>query len=151
MTADQITGNFRDYPGLINDFVNRVPDVTHAMILSQDGLRLTSSSTMGVTEADKLAAIASGVLGMARSGGKLFDMGGCEQIIHRHNNGYFLFMHIGTGGGLVVLTGSDCDMQEVAYQMTRFVMNLTERQPRHAATEKMGEVRSMIGARHARD
>lgn len=116
-----------DFAWLVNDFVQRVHGVSHALILSSDGLRLTASDTMAVDDADQLAAIASGVLGLARSGGSLFGMGACDQIIHRYQGGYFLFMHIGNGGGLVVLTAPKCDMQVVGYEMAQFVNTVGRR------------------------
>lgn len=127
MTSDGGGATREDFTWLVNDFVQRVHGVDHALILSSDGLRLTASDTMGVNDADQLAAIASGVLGLARSGGGLFGMGPCEQIIHRHSGGYFLFMHIGAGGGLVVLTAPKCDMQVVGYEMAQFVTNVGDR------------------------
>jgi hypothetical protein len=148
VTSDQGGKHKPDFAWLVNDLVQRVHGVTHALILSVDGLRLTASDTMSEDDGDHLAAIASGVLGLARSGGGLFEMGTCEQIIHRHSDGYFLFMHMGTGGGLVVLTGPKCDMQVVAYEMTQFVTNVGDR----LTPEVRARLRPVAtAARHALD
>jgi hypothetical protein len=106
---------------LTNEFVQRVPGATHALILSSDGLPLTRSESVGMTEADQLAAIASGLLGLARNSAALFDKGNCEQIIIRLSGGYLIFMSIGTTSGFAVLTTANCDMKVVAYEMTQFV------------------------------
>jgi predicted regulator of Ras-like GTPase activity (Roadblock/LC7/MglB family) len=98
-----------------------VHGVTHAMILSSDGFPLTASESISSDDAEQLAAIASGLLGLARSGSALFGKGGCELIMIRNSGGYFLFMGIGDKAGLAVLTSAGCDMKVVAYEMTQFV------------------------------
>lgn len=106
---------------LTNEFVRRVTGVTHAMIMSSDGFPLITSDGVAEDDAEQLAAIASGLLGLARNSATLFDKGNCEQIIIRLSRGYFLFMSIGTNAGLAVLTTAKCDMKVVAYEMTQFV------------------------------
>jgi predicted regulator of Ras-like GTPase activity (Roadblock/LC7/MglB family) len=112
-----------DFTWLIDDLVDRVHGVTHALILSSDGLSLTSSKAMSTEESERLAAIASGMLSLARNSASLFGKGTCEQIIVRLTYGYFLFMGIDAGAGLAVLTGPECDMKVVGYEMTQFVLN----------------------------
>lgn len=112
-----------DFRWLINDFVGKVHGVTHALILSADGLSLTASDGVSSAERDQLAAIASAMISLARNSAQLFAKGSCEQIIVRMTRGYFLFMGIDEGAGLAVLTGPDCDMKVVAYEMTQFVLH----------------------------
>lgn len=122
MTPDDKTGT-DDFRWLVDDFVDRVHGVTHALILSADGLPLAGSSSVSNDEGEQLAAISSGVLSLAHNSAALFDKGSCEQIIIRLSKGYFLFMGIGTGAGLAVLTSSEAQMRVVAYEMTQFVEN----------------------------
>lgn len=112
-----------DFNWLIDDFVARVHGVTHALIMSVDGLPLASSSSVREDDAEQLAAISSGVLSLAHNSAALFDKGSCEQIVIRLTDGYFLFMGIGSGAGLAVLTSSDASMRVAAYEMTQFVEN----------------------------
>jgi len=121
MTTDNAVDNQTNFAWLINRFAERVHSVTHALILSSDGFPLVSSETVSTEEAEKLAAIASGLLGLARNGAALFGKGGCELIMIRLSRGYFFFMGIGDGAGLAVLTSTGCDMKVVAYEMTQFV------------------------------
>ena len=133
----------QDFGWLVNDFVRRVHGVTHALIMSADGFPLTASRTVSGEDAEQLAAIASGLLSLARSGAGLFDKGTCEQIMIRMTSGYLLFMSIGTGAGLAVLTGPDCDMKVVAYEMTQFVRNTG-----HALTpDARADMRRVLSAR----
>jgi predicted regulator of Ras-like GTPase activity (Roadblock/LC7/MglB family) len=133
----------QDFTWLINDFVRKVHGVTHALIMSSDGFPLTASEAMNTTESEQLAAIASGLLSLAGNSASLFDKGGCEQIIIRLTRGYFLFMGIDTGAGLAVLTGPECDMKVVAYEMTQFVTSAG-----HALTpETRADLRRVLTAR----
>jgi predicted regulator of Ras-like GTPase activity (Roadblock/LC7/MglB family) len=138
-------GSPQDFGWLVNDFVGRVHGVTHALIMSSDGFPLTASQTVATDDAEQLAAIASGLLSLARNSAALFDKGTCEQIMIRMTYGYFLFMGIGSGAGLAVLTGPDCDMKVVAYEMTQFVRNTG-----HVLTpEVRAGLRRVISARRA--
>jgi predicted regulator of Ras-like GTPase activity (Roadblock/LC7/MglB family) len=136
-----------DFTWLIDDFVEKVHGVTHALIMSSDGLSLTSSQAMSMDEAERLAAIASGMLSLARNSAALYDKGTCEQIIVRLSDGYFLFMGIDADAGLAVLTASDCDMKVVAYEMTQFVQHAG-----HALTpERRADLRRVLVGRRPAD
>jgi uncharacterized protein len=119
----ETAGSAQNFGWLVNDFVDRVHGVTHALIMSSDGFSLTASDTVAPDDAEQLAAIASGLLSLGRNSAALFDKGTCEQLMIRMTHGYFLFMSIGSGAGLAVLTDPDCDMKVVAYEMTQFVHN----------------------------
>jgi len=132
-----------DITWLLNDFVDKVHGVTHALITSSDGFPLTASTAVESDDAEQLAAIASGLLSLAGSSAALYGKGSCEQIIIRLTRGYFLFMGIGTGAGLAVLTSPECDMRVVAYEMTQFVTNAG-----HALTPELrADLRRVLTAR----
>jgi predicted regulator of Ras-like GTPase activity (Roadblock/LC7/MglB family) len=135
-----------DITWLLNDFVDKVHGVTHALITSSDGFPLTASEAVEHDDAEQLAAIASGLLSLAGSSAALYGKGSCEQIIIRLTHGYFLFMGIGTGAGLAVLTAPECDMRVVAYEMTQFVTNAG-----HALTPELrADLRRVLTARRPR-
>lgn len=143
MTSSNSRQPDQDFTWLINDFVRKVHGVSHALIMSSDGFPLTASDAMTTTESEQLAAIASGLLSLASNSANLFDKGTCEQIIIRLSQGYFLFMGIDSGAGLAVLTGPDCDMKVVAYEMTQFVSSAG-----HALTpETRADLRRVLTAR----
>jgi predicted regulator of Ras-like GTPase activity (Roadblock/LC7/MglB family) len=145
MTADHAIENPADFAWLINGFVERVPGVTHALLLSSDGFPLTASKSVSNDGAEQLAAIASGLLGLARNSAALFGKGSCELIMIRLSRGYFLFMGIGEYAGLAVLTSPRCNMKAVAYEMTQFVD-----QAAGALTPKArADLRRVITARRA--
>jgi predicted regulator of Ras-like GTPase activity (Roadblock/LC7/MglB family) len=136
----------QDFTWLLNDFVRRVHGVSHALIMSVDGLSLTASQAVSTEDGEQLAAIASGLLSLARNAAALFDKGTCEQIIIRLTRGYFLFMGIGNGAGLAVLTHPDGDMRVVGYEMTQFVIHAG-----HALTpEARADLRQVLVGRRPR-
>ncbi|MGH3762622.1 roadblock/LC7 domain-containing protein [Actinophytocola sp.] len=143
MTAANETPAASDITWLLNDFVDKVHGVSHALITSSDGFPLTASEAVRPDDAEQLAAIASGLLSLAGSSAALYGKGDCEQIIIRLTRGYFLFMGIGTGAGLAVLTSQECDMRVVAYEMTQFVTNAG-----HALTPELrADLRRVLTAR----
>ena len=140
MTSAEDNDSFR---WLVDDFVDRVHGVTHALILSADGLPLVQSASVSGDAAEQLAAISSGMLSLAHNSAVQFDKGSCEQIIIRLSQGYFLFMGIGAGAGLAVLTSPEAQMRVVAYEMTQFVENTG-----HALTpEVRADLRRVVTAR----
>lgn len=108
---------------LVDNFVAEVPGVSHAVVVSADGLLVTTSQGMPVERGEQLAAIASGMLSLARSSARLFEHGACEQTIVRMERGYLFLMAVSDGSCLTVLAGGDCDMKVVAYQMALLVEN----------------------------
>ncbi len=143
--TDNAIENPADFDWLINGFVERVHGVTHGLILSADGFPLTASESISNDGAEQLAAIASGLLGLARNSAALFSKGSCELIMIRLSRGYFLFMGIDDSAGLAVLTSAGCDMKVVAYEMTQFVDKAG-----HALTPKArASLRRVITARRA--
>jgi predicted regulator of Ras-like GTPase activity (Roadblock/LC7/MglB family) len=108
---------------LVNNFVAEVPGVTHAIVVSADGLLLIASDELTDEQAQQLSAVASGARSLAETSSKLFDLGGSRQTIVRMERGYLFVMAISDGSCLAVLASSGCDMKIVAYQMTRLVEN----------------------------
>lgn len=145
MMTDHVIDNPAGFVWLINGFVERVHGVSHALILSSDGFLLTASESVSSDDAERLAAIASGLLGLAHSSAMLFGKGSCELIMIRLSHGYFFFMGIGDGAGLAVMTSAGCDMKVVAYEMTQFVDKAG-----HALTPKLqADLRRVVTARRA--
>jgi len=106
---------------LVNNFVAEVPGVTHAVVVSADGLLLIASGELSDEQAQQLSAVASGARGLAESSSRLFDLGDSRQTIVRMEHGYLFVMAISDGSCLATLASAGCDMKIVAFQMTRLV------------------------------
>lgn len=106
---------------LVSDFADRVPGVAHAVVVSADGLLLTSSARLPRDRADQLAAIASGVVSLTLGAARCFDAGGVVQTIVEMDRGIVALMSISDGSCLAVLAASACDIGLVGYEMTLLV------------------------------
>lgn len=106
---------------LVNNFVTEVPGVTHAVVVSADGLLLVASEKLPEDRAQQLAAVASGARSLAETTSRLFGFGGSRQTIVRMERGYLFVMAISDGSCLATLAHISCDIKVVAYQMTLLV------------------------------
>ena len=106
---------------LINDFAERVAGVAHAVVVSADGLLLTSSARLPVDRADQLAAVASGIVSLTHGAARCFEAGEVRETIVEMQGGIMLLMAISDGSCLAVLAAPVCDIGQVAYEMTLLV------------------------------
>lgn len=106
---------------LVDDFVNRVPGVAHALVVSAEGMSLTASAYLPRDRADQLAAVASGLVSLARGASRCFDGGRVVQTVVELERGIMLVMSISDGSSLAVLATPTCDIGLVGYEMTLLV------------------------------
>jgi uncharacterized protein len=106
---------------LVNNFVAEVPGVTHAVVVSADGLLLIASDELSDERAQQLSAVASGARSLAESSSRLFDLGDSRQTIVRMEHAYLFVTAISDGSCLAALASAGCDMKIIAYQMTLLV------------------------------
>ena len=107
----------QDLGWLVNEFKARVVDVTHAIVVSADGMPLAVSDSIRPDSVSKLCAITSGLVGLANGVARMFDGGMVAQSLVEMDRGYMLVRTIGAGSHLAVLTSPDCDMEVVVYEM----------------------------------
>jgi uncharacterized protein len=124
-------GGGQNYPvnqldWLLDDLVNRVPDVQRAVFLSQDGLALGASKALQRDDAEHLAALAAGFQSLARGAGRHFGGGEVRQTIIEMAAGFLFVMAAGQGTCLALLTGADPDVGQVAYEMAVLVQRTGE-------------------------
>jgi predicted regulator of Ras-like GTPase activity (Roadblock/LC7/MglB family) len=110
-----------DFAWLVDQFVEAAPGVTHALIVSLDGLQLAASRMVPRDLGDELAALTAGLLSMADRSASLLDLGASEYMTIRLPRGHLLFVRIGESAGLAVAAAVGCDLRVVAYHMTQFV------------------------------
>jgi predicted regulator of Ras-like GTPase activity (Roadblock/LC7/MglB family) len=119
--AKKPTAAQNGFAWLITDFVQRVPGAAHAVVVSADGLLLTSSRGLPKDRADQLAAVASGLTSLARGASKVFDGGPVAQTVVEMANGFLFLMSVSDGSCLAVLGSLDSDIGLVVYEMTLLV------------------------------
>ncbi|MFI6500891.1 roadblock/LC7 domain-containing protein [Nonomuraea typhae] len=111
----------RDVNWLVSGFVEQVPGVAHAVVVSADGLPMAFSRGFPQDRADQLAAIAAGLISLTAGAARVFEGGAVNQTLIEMDRGVLLVMAISDGSSLAVLAAPDCDMGLVAYQMTILV------------------------------
>jgi uncharacterized protein len=118
------SGDIESLGWLLNNLVSRVPDITDAVVLSADGLLLASSAGLNRDDAERLAAVASGLQGLARGSGEHFDRGAVRQTIIEMERGYLFVTAASNGGCLAVLSAESSDVGLVAYEMALLVVRV---------------------------
>ncbi|MGW4476171.1 roadblock/LC7 domain-containing protein [Nonomuraea sp. NPDC004354] len=111
----------RDVNWLVSGFVEEVPGVAHAVVVSSDGLPMAFSRGFPKDHADQLAAVAAGLISLVQGASRVFEGGGVTQTVVEMQHGLLLVMSISDGSCLAVLAAPECDMGLVAYQMTVLV------------------------------
>jgi predicted regulator of Ras-like GTPase activity (Roadblock/LC7/MglB family) len=106
---------------LLDDLVRRVAHITRAVILSQDGMTLGASQTLGRDDAEHLAALAAGFQSLARGTSRHFGGGAVRQTVIEMESGFLLVTAAGSGTCLAVITGPGADLGLVAYEMAVLV------------------------------
>jgi uncharacterized protein len=102
---------------LVSKFAHEVSGVSHAILVSADGLLMASSEHMPVERADQLAAVTSGLASLSTGAAQLFDGGYVLQSIVEMEHGYLLLMRVGDGSNLATLATKSCDIGQVGYEM----------------------------------
>ncbi|MGH3673453.1 MAG: roadblock/LC7 domain-containing protein [Pseudonocardiaceae bacterium] len=106
---------------LVDSFVQQVPGVAHAVVVSADGLLLVPSSGLPRDRADQLSAVTSGLVSLTQGAARCFDAGGVIQTVVEMERGIVLTMAISDGSSLAVLASPNCDIGLIGYEMTLLV------------------------------
>lgn len=106
---------------LVSNFAQDVDGVSHAVLVSADGLLMASSAHLPTDRAEQLSAVTSGLASLAVGVSNLFDGGGVMQSVIEMEQGYLLLMSVGDGSHLAVLTSANCDIGQVGYEMALLV------------------------------
>jgi uncharacterized protein len=111
----------QDLNWLVTSFVERVPDVAHAVVVSSDGLPLAVSAGFPKDRADQLAAVTSGLSSLTQGAARVFQGGVVIQTVVEMEAGVLVVMTISHGAALAVLAAPDGNLGVIAYEMTLLV------------------------------
>ncbi|MER5860758.1 roadblock/LC7 domain-containing protein [Streptomyces sp. NPDC059688] len=113
-----------DLGWLLDDLVARTDHVRQAVLLTADGLPLSSSDGMRRRDIEHLAAICSGFHGLARSAGERFAAGEVRQTMVMLDDAYLFITPAGHGSRLAVLSEARTDVGQLAHEMALLVRRL---------------------------
>lgn len=106
---------------LVSNFARDVPGVSHAVLVSVDGLLIAASDQLPRDRAEQLAAVTSGLASLAAGAAALFEGGQVLQSVVEMAGGYLLVMRVGDGSHLATLAVPNCDIGQIGYEMAILV------------------------------
>ncbi|MCP9207224.1 roadblock/LC7 domain-containing protein [Streptomyces cucumeris] len=115
--------------------LTQIPGVRHAVVVSEDGLRMGHGSAeglsgevsqLGVAEAESLAAACAALTVTSQSTVSLLfgEEAGVRQLMIESDSGFVLFTSAGQGASLGVATDTEADVGLVAQQMQLLVAKI---------------------------
>jgi hypothetical protein len=110
-----------DLDWLVTDFVDRIRDVAHAVVVSADGLPLAFNARFPREHADQLAAVTAGLASLTQGAARSFQAGQVIQTAVEMEAGLYVVMTISNGSSIAVLAAAKCDLGLVAYEMSLLV------------------------------
>ncbi len=117
----ELSSEARNINWLVTSFVERVPGVQEAVVVSADGLPMALSTGLDRDAADRFAAVASGLIGLAYGAAGRFGGGQVTQVIIEMEFSFLFVTGISDGSCLTVLAASNCDVGLVGYEMAVLV------------------------------
>ena len=106
---------------LVSNFAREVPGVSHAVLVSVDGLLIAASEALPRERAEQLSAVTSGLASLAAGAAQLFEGGQVLQSVVEMGGGYLLVMRVGDGSQLATLAAPNCDIGQIGYEMAVLV------------------------------
>lgn len=107
----------QDLGFLLTNLVGHVPGIREAAVVSSDGLLIALSDSVDRETGDRLAAVAAGLLSVARGAGAPMNAGAVHEIIVELERVLIVVMGISDGSALAVVATRPCDIGLVAYEM----------------------------------
>lgn len=106
---------------VISNFVERVPGVSHTIVVSADGLLIAASEGLARDRADQLAAVASGLASLTQGAARIFEGGAVTQTVVEMARGFMYVMAVSDGSVMAALASTDSDMGLIGYEMALLV------------------------------
>ncbi|MFE6774601.1 roadblock/LC7 domain-containing protein [Streptomyces sp. NPDC057702] len=127
--------------GWMLDEAVRMPEASHAILLSADGMLRAHSQGIGRDEAERQAAALSGLQSISRSTAEFcaHENTPWQQTLVEFADGYVFLVAAGQGAYLAVSATAEVDMEAVTYRMQKLVDRLGKEltsPPRHTAAEQ---------------
>jgi predicted regulator of Ras-like GTPase activity (Roadblock/LC7/MglB family) len=111
---------------LLGRLVDSVPGIKQAVVVSSDGLALAKSEEVDRETAERLAAVSSGMIGLAYGSAGRFGAGPVSNVIVEMQRGWLFVTGIRDGSLICCLTEKDIDMGAIAFEMSIFVQRVGE-------------------------
>jgi uncharacterized protein len=129
MTApmrQEMSSEAQQFNWLLSQFATDTPGVIHAIAVSSDGLVVATSHRLDRASADRLAAITSAFISLARGTSNVYDLGNTNKVVVDLDRGYLLVSSISAGSALGVLAERSAKLGTLGYEMAVFANRTAE-------------------------
>ncbi|SEQ69473.1 hypothetical protein SAMN04487983_1007109 [Streptomyces sp. yr375] len=131
MTTDRAPATDSRLDDLLTRLVEQVAHVRFAVVVSEDGLVVSKSTTFPRPEAERLAATASGLMSLNRSVCADISGGAVLQSMLEMSSGYLILTSAGTGAYLALITTERADVEVVVFEMNMLVKKVGDHLSAH--------------------
>lgn len=118
--ASGLSPEARNLGWLLDTFVRQASGVREAVVLSADGLPMAASEGVARESAERFAAVASGLIGLAHGAAGRFGGGRVNEVIIEMEHAFLLVTSISDGSSLAAVADAGCDIGLVGYEMAVF-------------------------------
>ncbi|MFV2084311.1 MULTISPECIES: roadblock/LC7 domain-containing protein [Micromonosporaceae] len=105
---------------LLDSFTSSTAGVREAIAVSSDGLLMAMSGIQDRANAERLAAVVSGMTSLAGGAANWYSLGTLNRVVVDMADGYLLVSSISSGSVLGVIADRSASLGTVAYEMTLF-------------------------------
>ncbi|MBO4207027.1 roadblock/LC7 domain-containing protein [Micromonospora echinofusca] len=116
----QLSNEGATFNWLLDSFTSGTAGVIEAIAVSSDGLLMAMSATRDRANAERLAAVISGLTSLAGGAAAWYALGGLNRVIIDMADGYLLTTAISSGSVLGVIADRSANLGTLAYEMTLF-------------------------------
>jgi len=119
-TTYELSAEARSFNWLLDKFAAETAGVIEAIAVSSDGLLMAMSTRQQRSNADRLAAITSGITSLSGGAARWYELGSLNKVIVDMDRGYLLMSSISRGSVLGVIASKTANLGNIAYEMTLF-------------------------------
>jgi predicted regulator of Ras-like GTPase activity (Roadblock/LC7/MglB family) len=116
----ELSPEARTFNWLLDAFTSSTAGVVGAVAVSSDGLLMAMSSIRDRANAERLAAVVSGMTSLAGGAATSYALGMLNRVVVDMSDGYLLITAISSGSVLGVSAERTANVGTVAYEMTLF-------------------------------
>jgi hypothetical protein len=116
----QLSQEAKTFNWLLDSFTSSTAGVREAIAVSSDGLLMAMSAVEERANAERLAAMVSGMTSLAGGVANWYSLGDLNRVIVDLTDGYLLITAISAGSVLGVIAERSANLGTVAYEMTLF-------------------------------
>lgn len=118
--SEQLSAEAATFNWLLDAFTTNTAGVVEAIAVSSDGLPMAMSAVKDRANAERLAAVVSGMTSLAGGVAHCYTLGVLNRVIIDLSEGYLIVTSISAGSMLGVVARRNANIGTVAYEMTLF-------------------------------